>query len=154
MWCILAYETPVPGKRTFLTFSDRFKPVQSYAKTTVNIYYVIWIRNWWKHCFKTYIEFTLLQLKSSSDHSMRECQICHLNHKNHSSLSDKIPLISCPIKTGRGVMSLLTPIPAAKPGCQQIASISQTILVVSEAFIFMVKNMLWSKHGRKTIKYK
>ena len=53
--------------------------------------------------------------------------------ENHSRLSDKIPLISCPIKTGRGVMSLLTLIAAVKLGCQQVASISQILFVVSEA---------------------
>ena len=58
--------------------------------------------------------------------------VCRYIDINHSSLSDKRPLISCPINTGREVMSLLTLILAAKLGCQQIASISQTIFVVSE----------------------
>ena len=40
--------------------------------------------------------------------------VCRYIDIDHSSLSDKRPLISCPIHTGRGVMSLLTLISAAK----------------------------------------
>ena len=47
--------------------------------------------------------------------------------------SDKTPLVSSPITTGTGLMSLLTAIRAAKLWCQQIASISQITFVVSEA---------------------